>query len=203
MGLILLKKRHKDVNDWIRGCTLCQKNKHVRIPKPALIESNIQEAPETKAGNKYIFVVTDLFSKYTEAFATKDQTAETAARIIVEEIMTRYGSPTEICSDRGTQFAAEICNLIYNFMDTKKLKTSAYHPQSNGQTERYNRTLQSMLRPYLTKLQDNWDEYSSSKRSPYYLMFGRNPRTSVVAMYSTIMSSIKGMTESDIMKRLI
>jgi transposase InsO family protein len=91
-----------------------------------------------------VFVITDHFTKYSEAFATPNQTAETAAKIIVEEIVIKYGSPSEILSDQGSQFSAEIANL---------------HPQSNGQTERFNRTLSSMLRPYINKQQTDWDEY--------------------------------------------
>lgn len=126
-----------------------------------------------------MFVITDHFTKYTEAFPTPNQTAETAARIIVEEIVIKYGSPSEILSDQGSQFAAEVSN----------------HPQSNGQTERFNRTLASMLRPYVNAKQTDWDEYIRYVLYAYYLMFGRKPRTSITAMYSTILKEMEGITE--------
>jgi len=170
-GAHLASAKTKDVDDWIRGCTECQKYKKIDLPKTAQIESQIAEAPwarlgldilgplpETKSGNKYVFVFTDLFSKYTEAFAAKDQTTETAARLTLEEIMARYGSPNELLTDQGAQFTNETAQIIYKLMDTKKIRTSAYHPQTNGQTERFNRTLVAMLRPYIDKNQQNWDE---------------------------------------------
>lgn len=144
---------------------------------------------ETKNGNKYILVFTDYLSKWAEAFAIKRIDSVTVAKIFVDEIVCRHSAPEILLSDQGKQFMSDLIKEVCNYLYTKKLNTTAYHPQCNGLTERFNATLCQMLAIRCSQDQTNWDEYINSslfayrasphevtKRSPFEILFGRTPR---------------------------
>ncbi|KAL3853041.1 hypothetical protein ACJMK2_016625 [Sinanodonta woodiana] len=115
--------------------------------------------PETSIGNKYILVIGDYFTKWTEAFALPNQDAIAVASVLVEEIICRFGVPQQIHSDKGTQFESEIFQEICRLLGIENTRTTAYHPQSDGMVERFNRILAAMLSAYVNEHQDNWDEH--------------------------------------------
>ena len=71
-----------------------------------------------------------------------------------------YGPPKELLSDNGPQFRARLFQAICKIVKTKNIYTLPYHPQTNGQTERMNRTLAAMLRHYVAEEQRSWDFYA-------------------------------------------
>ena len=105
----------------------------------------------TTRGNKHILVLMDHFTKWCEAFPTKDQKASTVVQILVSSVFSRFGPPTVLHSDQGRNFDSTLMHEIYQLMGIKKTRTSAYHPQFDGLVERQNRTLQSMLSSFVSK----------------------------------------------------
>ena len=106
---------------------------------------DVIQFPKSQSGNQYAVVFTDYLTKWPEVFATKDQTAPTIAELFVEEIVCRHGVLGQFLSDRGAAFLSRLLKDICNLLGVKKINTTAYHPQTNGLTERFNRTLTDML----------------------------------------------------------
>ncbi|UYV70787.1 hypothetical protein LAZ67_8000616 [Cordylochernes scorpioides] len=137
---------------------------------------------------KWIIVLTDYYTRYAETRAVSEATVKEVSKFLVEDIFLRHGAPQYLISDRGSQFTS---NLMKEVMKTCKIKhcfTTSYHPQTDGLTERLNRTLINMLSMYVNTDQKNWDEilpfithaYNTTIQettgySPFFLMFGREP----------------------------
>ena len=102
--------------------------------------------PETPRGNKYILVVTDYFTKWVEIFAVPNQTAPTCAEKIVNEVISRFGTPLSIRSDQGRNYEACIFKEMYRLLEVRKTCTSGGNPRCNGLSERFNRTLVRMIK---------------------------------------------------------
>lgn len=143
----------------------------------------------TSRGNKHILVVTDHFTKWCEAFPTKDQKASTVAQTLISKVFSRFGPPTILHSDQGANFETTLMHEICDIMGIAKTRTTAYHPQGDGQVERHNRTIQDMLAAFVSAQCDDWDlwldpivyAYNTSRQestglSPYELVFGKLPR---------------------------
>ncbi|XP_038154197.1 uncharacterized protein LOC119791901 [Cyprinodon tularosa] len=142
--------------------------------------------PVSTAGNKYILVIIDQFTRWVEAYGVPDQGAETTARRLVYDFISRFGCPLELHSDQGRNFESTLFKTVCQLLQITKTRTTPYHPASNGQVERFNRTLLQMVRCYVDQNQKNWDEhlplltaaYRSTKNastgcSPNRLMLGR------------------------------
>ena len=125
--------------------------------------------PETDKGNRYILVISDYFTKWVEAFPIHNQKAETVAKCLVNEVVSRFGVPSYIHSDQGRQFESQLYQEMCFLLDIKKTRTTSYHPQSNGIVERFNRTLEGLLRAFVNNEHSDWDE-----RLPYVLMAYRS-----------------------------
>ena len=113
--------------------------------------------PLTPRGNKFVLVVTDYFTKWTESYAIPNQEATIVAEKLVSEFVCRFGVPREIHSDQGTNFESKVMTEVCKLLDIEKTRTTPLHPQSDGQVERYNRTLIEMLRGKLRDSQEDWD----------------------------------------------
>ena len=149
----------------------------------------VETCPNCAERNKHILVITDYATRLVEAFATSDQKATTVAKILVNEIISRHGSPAEILSDKGKNFLSEVVKETCEYFDIKKINTTSYHPQCNGLTERFNSTLCQMLAMYVDSNQENWDTYipmvlfayrtsqqKTVNETPFRLLYGRDPR---------------------------
>ena len=90
---------------------------------------DILKLPLTYVGNQYVLVFLDYLKKWVEAFPIKDQKAETVARVFVEEVICRHGSPEYLLSDRGSNFLSELIAEVCRLMQIKKINTSGHHPQ--------------------------------------------------------------------------
>lgn len=186
----------------IQHCLSCQRRKSPPNPDKAPMKTIDVGEPftfwaldymgpvsETARGNKYILVVMDHFTKWCEAFPTKDQKASTVANILISKVFSRFGPPVVLHSDQGSNFESTLMHEICNIMGITKTRTTAYHPSGDGQVERQNRTLQDMLANYVSTRGDDWDvwldpvvyAYNTSKHestgfSPYEIVFGKLPR---------------------------
>lgn len=116
--------------------------------------------------------------------------AERMAELFVENVVKLHGVPLKVLTDKGTEFCKKFAEAVCKIVSTMHHRTTAYHPQSNGQTERMNRVLEDMLRHYVNNRQDNWDKLlpmlefavnnsyqSSVDNTPFFLNYGKHPRT--------------------------
>ncbi len=101
--------------------------------------------PESTAGNSYILVAGDYFTKWIEAYAIPNQEAVTVAQKLVDQMFCRFSPPDQLHSDQGKQFESVVMQEVCKILVIKKSRTSPCHPQCDGLVERSNRTLLSML----------------------------------------------------------
>ena len=104
-----------------------------------------------------MLVVTDYFTKWTESYAIPDQSATTVAEKLVSEFICRFGVPRQLHSDQGTNFESKVMAEVCKLLNIEKTRTTPLHPQSDGQVERYNRTLIEMPGGTLKDSQGDWD----------------------------------------------
>jgi transposase InsO family protein len=141
----------------------------------------------------------DYLTKWPEVFAVADQTATTVAQTLVE-IISRHGVPAKLLSDRGANFLSDLLHEVYALLGIKKINTSAYHPQTDGLVERFNRTLTDMLAKTVDQSGRDWDKripyvlyayrtslQKSTRESPFYLLYGRDARLPTEATPTTDM----------------
>ncbi|UYV60442.1 K02A2.6-like [Cordylochernes scorpioides] len=146
--------------------------------------------PKSSNGNRWIVVCTDYYSRHVETAALPRGTATEIADFFLKRIVLRHGAPKILISDRGSSFLSKLLTQVLKICNTIHKKTTSYHPQTNGQTERMNRTLTDMILMYIDEKHQNWDEilpfvtfaYNSSVQettgySPYFLIHGREPLT--------------------------
>ena len=86
----------------------------------------------------------------------------TVAIAFVEASIFKYGQPKTLISDNGKQFAAKFFQAVYSLLGLSNIFTSTYHPQTNGEVERYNRTILAILWNYVNAHQDDWDRYATA-----------------------------------------
>lgn len=154
------------------------------------------ELPQTANGNKYILVVADYFTKWTEAFALPNIEAKTVAAKIVEEFIVRLGVPEVMHSDQGLQYESRLFQEMCKLLDIQKTHTTPYHPQSDGMVERFNRTLTTMLSGFVNEHHTDWDvhlpyvmmayrsaQHETTGMTPNMLMLGRETATPLDLMY--------------------
>lgn len=150
------------IQDLIAQCCECQKvNNSSKIPSEVLHPfpptgpfkrwniDFVGPLPETKTGNQYILVAIDSFTKWPVARAMPQETAQNVAKFLYEEFLMNYACPAEIVSDRGSKFLAEIMEHYLQSQNIKHLKSSAYHPTTNGQVDNLNKFIKNMLTKYV------------------------------------------------------
>ena len=195
---------HTAIREYVRGCKVCQQDKHLqRQPAGKLVPLPVPEAswdcvtadrisnlPKTKQGFTAILLVVDRLTKMTHFMPCKNEsTAHDIARLFVDNIWKHHGMPLRITTDRGPEFTNKFIAALCDMVGTMHCKSTAYHPQSDGQTERMNRVLEDMLRHYVNPRQNNWDELlscadfavnnayqASTQDTPFYLNYGKHPR---------------------------
>jgi len=192
-----------DIKAYIESCDSCQ-----RFGKPRKVQFNesiqviqpfyqigidyIGPLNITSSENKYILVAVDYFTKWPKAKVVKEATAKETAKFLYETIICQHGVPSIILSDRGTHFVNETVKLLKEEVGFKHRLTSAYHPQTNGLTERFNGTLCRALAKTLQTSDSEWDQLipsvlfayrtlkqESTKQTPFYLVHGREAQLPV------------------------
>ena len=182
----------------IRKCHLCLAFK-ARQPKSPLenimathpvelVHLNYLCLEPGKGLDENVLVVTDHFTRCTQAYVTRTQTTQMTAKILWDTFIVHYGLPKKILVDQGQNFESHLVADLCELMGMQKIWTSPYHPQTNGQCERFNSTLINMLGTSPKEKKSEWKNHigtlvhtynctqnSATGLSPYYLMFGRQP----------------------------
>ncbi|WP_316399454.1 DDE-type integrase/transposase/recombinase [Bradyrhizobium sp. 33ap4] len=140
-------------------------------------------------------VCTDYSTRYAETKAVPHATAKEVAKFFIEQIVLRHGAPEAVITDRGAAFTANLMQEILRLSHTQHRRTTAYHPQTNGLTERLNKTIGDMLAMYVDIEHKTWDEilpyvtfaYNTAIQettgyTPFHLVYGREPTTMLDAM---------------------
>jgi len=194
------------VNEYIRTCNTCARNKTPRhqphgtlqpLPIPigpwqSVSMDYIVELPLSQ-GYDAVYVCVDRLTKMAHFIPTKSNvTAEQTAQLYLRNVFKNHGLPSDIVSDRGQQFVSRFTRRLLELCDIKGNRSTAYHPQSDGQTERTNQTLEQYLRIYCDYQQDDWynllplaefvynnAKHSSIQTSPFYANYGYHPRCTI------------------------
>ena len=210
----------KDIEHWCNTCVDCAmkkmpRNKHKAPLLPIPVDGAFDRVamdilgpfPVTNSGNRYVIVFTDYYTRWPEAFALPSTEAPRIAWLLVNEILARHGSPRTLLSDRGANFLSAVVKEVSHLINTKRLRTTSYHPQTDGLVERFNGTLAESLSMYVSTNQKDWDEHlpmilfayrvslnATTLESPFFLLYGREPRlpidTSLLFPTSNLSSSV-------------
>ena len=190
-----------DTQDYCASCNRCQVAKtppvkfsqttgHLISTAPLeLVAIDFTKLERASDGREDVLVCTDVFTKWTIAAPTRDQTARTVARVLLREWIPHYGVPLRLHSDQGRSFDAEIVRCLCEHYGIQRSRTTPYNPQGNGVCERFNRTLHDLLRTLSVEQKRRWPDYiqelvffynstphATTGESPFLLLFGREPR---------------------------
>ena len=145
--------------------------------------------PTTRNQCKYILTMEDAFSRYCMAVPIPNKEATTVSRYLMDRYVSVFGTPASIHSDQGKEFTAEVFKELMDRLQVKHTTTPTYNPQSNGNLERFHRTLSAIIRVFCDREDPNWDQYlgpatlayntkqhSATGITPFSGMFGRECR---------------------------
>jgi len=193
----------RDVRKYCSECDICQRTKAPRHAKHGLLHplelackpwthistDFITDLPESE-GATIILVLVDRFTKMAHFVPIKKKDSPTVARAYLENIWKYHGFPEDVVSDRDTTFTGSFFTDLYNYLGIKRSMSTAYHTQTDGQTERINQIIESYLRSYCNYEQNDWasmlamaeyaynnSKHSVTKISPFYANYGFEART--------------------------
>ncbi|XP_078501186.1 mitogen-activated protein kinase kinase kinase 3 isoform X1 [Lissotriton helveticus] len=193
---------YKETEAYCQRCEVCQRKNLTKPPavplQPLPIIGNpwervgmdiIGPLPRTTRGHTYALVIVDYSTRFPEAYPLTTPTTKNVAEKLVE-LFSRVGFPREILTDQGTPFVSRMMGEVCKTLDLTHIRTSAYHPQTDGLVERYNWTLKTTLKKLLGSETKDWDKMlplalyvvrsqvqSSLGCSPFELLYGRQPRS--------------------------
>ena len=195
-----------DIHHLVENCTTCAENRikeqknvyPMRLfpatkPLEYVAMDILGPLPRTKHGMRFILVITDRFTKLTKTVALRTITSLAVARAFCRTWVFNYGIPKILLTDNGTQFTATFFRDVCRILGIHKVFTTEYHPQTNGQAERFNRTIVAAIRNYVSDSQRDWDEWldpltyayntqvhRSTGTTPFDLVLSRHPPSLLV-----------------------
>lgn len=195
-------RMRKQVKQYVASCHICQcrkapnrRKQGLTMPLPIAEDvfdtvgiDLITKLPRSNGYNT-ILVCTDNLSKYVVTVPLRDEKADSIIHAFFNHVVAKHGCPRVVISDRGSNLIGESSRDFFRYFGIIRQLTTPYHPQSNGQTERFNRTLAASLTAHVFKHQENWSDYlqaatfayntsvhSVTRVPPYIAVFGREPR---------------------------
>ena len=187
-----------DVRIHCQGCASCQLRKASTIatkgplkplesmyPFELISIDFVGPLPKTKGGRRWILTIVDHFTKWPEAYATRDRSAATVKNCLLD-YFSRHGVCQRLLSDRGAEFESDLIDKLCEAYGTSKARTSVYTPWANGMCERFNRVIGDMLATMASKWRKDWDIYlplalnayrstvhEATGQTPYMMVHGR------------------------------
>ena len=211
------KNMFRDVVNFIAKCGLCQarRMRQARIPMqdmplatyPFQVVGIDTSGPytESSCGAKYVITIIDHFSGWPESYAVADKSAETVAKLLAEKFIPTHGCPRIMLSDNGTEFVNAVIHTLLKRMKIVHIKSSIYHPQTNGRVERFHRFMHDSIAKYAYQDHENWPKAippllmayrtavnDTTKHSPFFIVYGRDP---VLPMDTLLNPKVKYMGE--------
>lgn len=194
----------KNIEHYIRKQCRCLIAKKPVIPERAplvpikstypleMVSIDYMQLDRAKGGYEYALVCIDHFTRYVQVYATKNKSGLAAAEKLYNDFVLRFGFPERIHHDQGREFNNHLFSRLNKLAGIAQSRTTPYHPMGDGQTERANRTIISMLKTLSEAEKQNWPKHlqklsfaynatlcKSTGYSPHYLMFGRSARLPV------------------------
>lgn len=190
------------VAKYVSSCSSCQHRKRSTTPPAGLLQpvpcpsepfdtvgiDLYGPLPSTQSGYRWVVTAVDHLTRYAETAPVRSGTAIEVADFFLHQIILRHGAPRVLLSDRGRTFLSNVLEELLRVSGTAHKTTSGYHPQTNGLTERFHRTLSDMISMYINPDHRNWDQilpfvtfaYNTAVQrttgySPFFLIFGRSP----------------------------
>ena len=190
-----------DAFSTVRNCTSCTATRRTLvknqkdlklIPAAGLLAFVAMDLPgplpKTAHGNQHVLVITDRFTKLTRSIPLRTATASVVGNAFLDNWVYVYGAPRYVLIDNVPPFAAKIFDAVCALLGGRQFLMTDYHPQSNGQTERFKRTLVQCLRHYVEEHQHDWEDYvqlltfaynthvhRSTETTPFDLVLTRPP----------------------------
>ena len=205
--MVWWKGLKNDVTQFVGQCQVCQQAKSERVHPPGLLQplpiptgawedasmDFVEGLPKSK-GFDTILVVVDRFSKYAHFISLKHPyTAQGVAQVFLDTMVKLHGAPKTIVSDRDKVFTSSFWTHLFQLMGVKLLFSTAYHPQTDGQTERVNQCLEQYLRCAVHDHPHKWRQWLALAEfwynttyhtaldcSPFKILYGYTPPVMVV-----------------------
>lgn len=202
---LLVAQVDTEIEQYVRTCPPCQRNKNltdktygllvpVQIPErrwSSISVDFITHLPRTEEGHDAITVFVDRLSKRVHLIPSRtSDKASKFASDFVKHIFSQHGLPREIISDRDSKFVSSFWEEVTKMLGVQRCMSTSFHPRSDGQTERMNRTLEEVLRAYVAPDQSDWDHRlplaefamnntvnSSIGTTPFLMEYGQHPLT--------------------------
>ena len=206
---------HTDMVSYINSCPRCLRRKsqpdqapllNIEINQPLeLIHLDNLKIEPSKGNVEDVLIITDHFTRYALAFPSKSQTTLDTAKLLWNNFILHYGFPSKIITNQDRYFESELTENLCQVAGVTKLRTSPYHSQTNGQCKCFNSTLLNMLGTLTPEQKKDWksnvpalvhaNNYTMNAAtgySPYYLLFGREPRLLVDVEFGLQKGSQRG-----------
>ncbi|KAL4007477.1 hypothetical protein ACER0C_001329 [Sarotherodon galilaeus] len=192
---------YTQLQQFCKSCQICQLTLNKGVARAHLQPLPVIDTPferigmdvvgpleRSSSGNRYILVICDYATRYPEAFPLRSAKARQVSNCLLQ-LFSRVGIAKEVLTDCGTNFQSKFLQQVYRLLGIKGIKTTPYHPQSDGLVERFNQTLKNMLRKFVTETGSDWDQWlpyllfayrevpqASTGFSPFELLYGRQVR---------------------------